>query len=210
MNRFLRILLAGVALLLLAGFIALVVFNGTYYGRERVRRIALDALRDMVKGEVVVDRIDGNLLDRFDLVGVAIVDESERPFLIADRIRARVAIAPLLTRRIVITSIELDRPVVTLSQAPDRTWNYERIFESGGSTGEVKLGFGSWVDLHGITINDGTLIVHQPFSSDEPLTKDTRLRVVRDSTGLRQTMEFREIDAHVPRLVWADPDSAAV
>src|SRR5688572_26541678 len=223
MTRFVRILLGSVALLRLAAFIALVVCNGTYFGRERVRRLALDALRDMVNGEVIVGRIDGNLLDRFDLVDVAIVDESERTFLTADRIRARVAIAPLLTRRIVITSIELDRPVVTLSRTPDGTWNYERIFESGEESTEIKLGFGSWVDLHGITIRDGTLIVHQPFPGDELLTKqvrsraelaamakDTRLRVEPDGSGLRQTMEFREINARVPRLVWADPDSAAM
>ena len=224
MTRALRIVLGSIALLLLVAFVALVVVNGTYFGRERVRTMALDALRDMVHGEVMVGRIDGNLLDRFTLVDVSITDEDQRPLLVADSIRVRVAIAPLLWKRIVITSIELDRPVVTLSRTPGGDWNYKRILESGDSLPkEVKLGFGSWVDLHGITIRNGTLFVHQPFPGDEPVTRavrdsavvaamarDTRLRVERAGNGLRQTMEFHDINAIIPRLVWADPDSDAV
>ncbi len=224
MTRTLRIILAGIASLMLFAFVALVVLNGTYYGRERVRRLALDAVRDLVHGEVVVGRIDGNLLDRFDLIDVAITDADEQPFLTADRIRARVALAPLLSRRIIITSIEFERPVVTLSRPPGGEWNYKRIFERSDTvTQEVRFGWGSWVDLHGITIRDGTLFIHQPFPSDEPVTRTvrdgvtrddlirhTRLRVEPAGSGLRQSMEFRDINARVPRLVWADPDSAAV
>ena len=57
-----------VAVLLVLLLVGLVIINGTYFGRERVRVLALDALRGAVNGEVVVGRIDGNLLDRFDLV----------------------------------------------------------------------------------------------------------------------------------------------
>ena len=224
MTRIARILLAGIAAVLVLLFAALVVLNGTYYGRERVRRYALDALRNMVHGEVVIGRIDGNLLDYFDLVDVSITDEDEQPFLVADRIRARLALAPLLARRLVITSIELFNPTVTLSKDPGAEWNYKRIFASGDTVQkEIKLGFGSWIDLHGITVHNGTLFVHQPFPTDEPLRKavrdsimaaamagDTRFRVERDESGLRQTMEFHEINARIPRLVAADPDSTAV
>ena len=226
MKRALRIVLGSIALLLLVAVVALVVVNGTYFGRERFRTFALDALRDMVHGEIMVGRIDGNLLEQFTLVDVTITDRDGQSLLVADSIRARVAIAPLLWRRVVITSIELDRPVITLSRTPGGDWNYKRIFESGDSLPqEVKLGFGSWVDLHGLTIRNGTLFVHQPFPGDEPVTRtvrdsavvaalarDTRLRVERDGEGhgLRQTMEFRDINARIPRLVWADPDSNAV
>ena len=170
MTRAFRIALVSITLLLLGAFVALVVVNGTYFGRERVRTMALDAVRDMVNGEIMVGRIDGNLLDRFVLVDVSITDEHERPFLTADSIRLRVAIAPLIQKRIVITSIELHRPIVTLSRTPGGDWNYKMIFEGDDTLPEAPgLGFGSWVDLHGITIHNGTLFVQQPFPSDEPL-----------------------------------------
>jgi translocation and assembly module TamB len=223
MSRFVRVLLALVAAFLILVIIGVVVLNGTYYGRERVRRLALDALRTMVHGEVIVGRIDGNLLDRFDLIDVSILDEDGQPFLIAERVRARLAFAPLLSKRIIVRSLELDRPVVTLNKVAGGRWNYQRIFASGDTVAsEVKLGFGSWIDLHGITIRNGTLIVHQPYPGDEAvrktvgdsaaraLARETRLRVERVGTSLRQTMEFRDINARIPRLVASDPDSTAV
>ena len=141
MSRFTKSSLFAVAALLLLMIIGVVVLNGTYYGRERVRRLALDAMRDIVKGELIVGRIDGNLLDRFDLVDVSILDEDGQPFLIADRVRARVAFGPLLSRRIIVRSLELERPVVTLSRTPGGRWNYQRIFATGDTvTGEVSAG----------------------------------------------------------------------
>jgi translocation and assembly module TamB len=223
MSRFAKSSLLAVAALLLLIVIGVVVLNGTYYGRERVRRLALDAMRDIVKGELIVGRIDGNLLDRFDLVDVSILDEDGQPFLIADRVRARVAFGPLLSRRIIVRSLELERPVVTLSRTPGGSWNYQRIFATGDTaSGEVSTGFGSWVDLRGITIRNGTLLVHQPFPGDEAvrqtvgdsaaraLARETRLRVERVGSTLRQTMEFRDINARIPRLVAAHPDSTAI
>lgn len=223
MPRVARMVLAALAAFLVIAVVAVVVLNGTYYGRERVRRLALDALRDIVQGEVIVGRIDGNLLDRFDLIDVSILDQDGQPFLIADRVRARVAFAPLLSRRIIVRSLELDRPVVTLSRATGGSWNYQRIFGSGDTvTNQVKLGWGSWIDLHGITIRNGTLFVHQPYPGDEAvrqtvgdsaaraLARESRLRVERVGSTLRQTMEFRDINARIPRLVASHPDSTAV
>ena len=222
--RIIRVLLGSIAALLVLFLVGLVIMNGTYFGRERVRILALDAIRGAVNGEVIVGRIDGNLLDRFDLVDVSITDAEGRPFLIAERIRARVAIAPLLSKRIVIRSIELERPTVTLSKTAGGDWNYERLFESGDTLPKtVKIGFGSWIDLHGLTIRNGTVFVDQPYPADEAvsrlvgdsaisatLSRKTRLRVERVGSSLRQTMEFREINARIPRLVAVHPDSDAV
>lgn len=224
MARITRILLGSVAVLLLLVLVGIVVLNGTYYGRERVRRLALDAVRGLVNGEVTVGRIDGNLLDRFDLVDVSITDKDGRPFLTADRIRARIALAPLLSRRIIVRALDLERPVVTVSRTPGGTWNYKRIFDSRDtSSTRVRLGFGSWVDLHGITIRNGTLFVHKPYPTDEvvsrevrdsafasALARDSRLRIERVGSELRQTMEFRDVNARIPRLVWTHPDSGAI
>ena len=223
MKRTLSLVSAGIAVLLVIVLVGGIILNGTYYGRERVRRFALDAIRGIVNGDVMVGRIDGNLLDRFDLVDVSITDKEGRPFLVADRIRARLSLSALLSRRIIIRSVELDRPVVTVSKVPGGDWNYEEIFETTDTLPrDTPTGFGSWVDLHGVTIRDGTLIVHQPYVGDEPVTRtvgdststafagETRLRVERVGYGLRQTMEFRDIDARIPRLVWAHPDSSAI
>src|SRR5688500_20215139 len=99
MSRFAKSSLLAVAALLLLIVIGEVVLNGTYYGRERVRRLALVAMRVIVKGELIGGRLDGNLLDRFDLVDVAILGDDGQTCLIADRVRARVAFGPFPYRR---------------------------------------------------------------------------------------------------------------
>ena len=222
MTRITRIVLGAVAVLLLLVLVGVVVLNGTYYGRERVRRLALDAIRDLVNGEVTVGRIDGNLLDRFDLVDVSITDKEGRPFLTAERIRARIALSPLLSKRIIVRSLDIQRPIVTVSRSPGGSWNYERIFDPG-DTASSRVRLGSWVDLHGITIRNGTVFVHRPYPTDEvisrevrdsafasALARDSRLRIERVGSEVRQTMEFREINAAIPRLVWTHPDSGAL
>lgn len=225
MRHALRIVALGLAVLVVLVVVGLIVLNGTYYGRERLRRLALDAVRDLVHGELIVDRIDGNLLDQFDLVNVSISDEAGEPFLVADRIRARLALAPLLSRRIVVQSLELERPVVTLAKAPGGPWNYQRIFPATDPVDTTAArGFGSWVDLRDVVIRDGTLLIHQPFpgddavrrqvladaATDSALVQETRLRVERMNGSLRQVMEFRDINARIPRLVAAHPDSTAI
>ncbi|HEX6313494.1 MAG TPA: translocation/assembly module TamB domain-containing protein [Gemmatimonadaceae bacterium] len=223
MPRSVRIILLGIAALVLLVVVGAVVLTGTYFGRERVRRFALDAVRSMVDGEVIVGRIDGNLLDRFDLIDVSILDEDGQPFLIADRLSARVALSPLLSRRIVVRSLHLENPVVTLSRGPAGRWNYMRIFRLGDTvTVEGAPGFGAWVDLHDITVSNGTLLVRQPYPADEEvrrtvgdsaamaLARETRVRVERVGGSLQQVMEFRDIDTRIPRLVAAHPDSTAI
>lgn len=223
MSRISRLLLAGVAVLLSVVIVGVIVLNGTYYGRERVRRLALDAVQDIVHGEVIVGRIDGNLLDRFDLIDVSILDEDGQPFLVADRVRARVALSPLFSKRIIVRSLEFERPVVTMTREAGGPWNYQRIFASGDTLApKAPPGFGSWVDLRGITIRNGTLIVHQPYPTDEEvrrtvgdstasaLARESRLRVERVGGSLRQTMEFRDINARIPRLLASHPDSTAI
>lgn len=224
MRRVFRVLLAAIAVTLVVAFAALIVFTGSDFGRERVRQVGLDLVRGALNGEIDVERVEGNLLDRFALVDVRIADEQGRPFLTAERVSARVAIAPLLSRRILITELHFVDPVITMSKLPDGTWNYTHIFPTADTAQkDTTLGFGSWVELQEITLQNGTLIVHQPFPTDEAMSQatrdsaiaaalagDTRLRVERVGSGLRQRMDFREINARIPRLVVAHPDSEAI
>jgi hypothetical protein len=64
MNRVTILLLRSIAFDLLLVLVGVVVLNGTYYGRERVRRPRRGARHG--EWRLMVGRIDGNLLDRFD------------------------------------------------------------------------------------------------------------------------------------------------
>jgi translocation and assembly module TamB len=224
MRRAITILLVFVAVLLLLVDAAVVVFTHSSLGRDRARSIVLGLLRDKVKGEVRIGRIEGNLADRFSLVNVSISDQPGQPFFTADRIDARMAIRSLVSKRIVFTDLALIRPVVRLVKDTSGTWNWRRIFPVGRQPMvDTTLGFGSWVTLENVRVSGGTLIVRQPWEPDPALkgaardsavavalNPKSRTRVEPVAGGYVKTIDFRSIDGHVPAVVLAHPDSSAI
>lgn len=216
MLRVLKIGLGIIATLLILVVVAVLILAGTDYGRGRARAIALDALRDAVKGEVEVGRIEGNLLTRFSLVDVQLNDEQGRPFLSAERVVGRIALGPLLSQQVVIPELRLVRPVVHLVKSTDGEWNFSRIFATTDTAPtDTTIGWGDFIDLRDIAIENGRLVVRQPWPSQEPgaggdSAAEARWRIERGPEGVQQVMEFRSIDGQMPRFVIAHPDSSVM
>ncbi|HSJ64697.1 MAG TPA: translocation/assembly module TamB domain-containing protein [Gemmatimonadaceae bacterium] len=218
------LLIAGAIVLALAGLAALTLFvvTGTDFGRERVRRFAVDALNNAVNGTVRIGAIGGNLLGGATLHDVSIVDSAGAPFLSVERVDVRYSLRDLLEKRIYLDDLTLVRPVVVLDRPSDGDWNYERIFESDTSTvPDSTLGFGDWIAFTDVRLIGGHLTVRMPWEPDdglapaardsaiaEALGGDGRAMVVRTENGLQQVMEFQSVNATLPRLRIADPDSS--
>ena len=139
--RILKYVVAGAV-----GLVLLLATTGTLLlvtdmGRERALRIAVPKLRGLVHGRVRVDRLEGNLLGDFSLVGLAITDSAGLPFVEADCLSARLAVWSLFSNRIVVTRATLTRPRLHLEQGANGQWNYERLFPRSvpGTGGESQL-----------------------------------------------------------------------
>ena len=91
---------AGVVGLVVLALLAVLVLTNTDWGRERVRRIAVNALNDLAHGTVRIGRIDGNLLEGLTAVDVSITDSTGAPLVTADSLQARFSIRGLLAKRI--------------------------------------------------------------------------------------------------------------
>jgi autotransporter translocation and assembly factor TamB len=83
LQRLARLLVVLLAVVTLA-LIAVWVVTNTRYGRERVRRFALNSLSGSTHGIVGIGAIRGNLLSGATISGISITDSSGRPFLKAD------------------------------------------------------------------------------------------------------------------------------
>lgn len=231
MSRTLKISLVALGLvvtLLLVAAGAVVVLTSTEFGRERARRIAIGLLREKIRGGVFVGRIDGNLLGHFSMFDVRVGGDSARgepPFLVAKRVSAQLGVRDLFSKKVLITDLEVDSPVIRLIKRPGEEWNASRLLIKNDSTPPDSVpGFGSWVELQNVRLADGTMIVQQPWKPDPGLSGasrdsaqrvalagEMRARVDRPPWGgLRQTMDFNDIQGRFPTIIVADPDSSVI
>jgi hypothetical protein len=222
-QRVLRVVafsLLGVAALL---SVALFVFTQTDWGREQVRRVVVQQVRRSTDGEIEVARLEGNLLRRFRFVGVTIRDEQRRPFVAADTIVTAYSLRSLVRRRIALRDVRLVNAGVVLDQPPGEDWNYVRIFRLEPRPEEpLRPGWGAWIRLERVTILNGRITVRSEWQPDaespaerermvtKALSEDSRTNIVRVPGGFQNVLDFRDLNARLPLVRLADPESDAL
>ena len=223
MRTALRIVLIAIAAILALVFLGVMTLTNTNWGRERVRRFTLDALGGSAHGIVHLGAIRGNLLEEVILVDFSITDSAGRPFVSIGRARAQYNISDLLHKRLDLSSLALEQPVIVLSKLPgtDSLWNFQRIFPPTG-TADTSRGFGSWISADNVRLTDGQITVRLPWKPSDTLTVaqrdsairvalagETRAHVVEVPSGYQSVMDFQKIQAALPHARLADPDSGS-
>lgn len=210
-----------IAVLIIAGA-GLLVVTRTDFGRERVRRMVVSTLQGQVNGIVRIGKVSGNLLDGITLHEVSITDSTGAPLIVAERISAKYRPLDFANQRIDLWDVVLVRPLIVIDRQPgEKKWNYQKLFP-GDTTTKVDTGpgWGSWLAFRNVTIVEGRMVVRTPWepsdelaperrvqASENALAGGTRSHVIRASNGgLQKEMEFRELNARLPRVRLADPD----
>jgi translocation and assembly module TamB len=221
MRTALKVILIVIAVILGAVFIGVMTLTNTNWGRERVRRIALGALGGSVHGIVHLGAIRGNLLNEIILEDFVITDSAGRPFVSIQRARAQYDVADFLRTRIDLTSLALEQPAIVLSKlpGPDSLWNFQRIFPPSGKSATTR-GFGSWISMRNVRLTNGHITVRLPWSPSDTLAPaqrdsairvalagETRAHVIEVPHGYQSVMDFQKIQAALPRIRLADPDT---
>ena len=204
------------------GALALYVYSGTDWGRERMRRIAQDFLqRQATGGRVRIGKITGNLLTGMTVHDFVITDTVGKPFIAVKRITGEYTIADFLHRRVWATNVTLEQPVLVLDRPPTGVWNYKAIFPRDSAQKTSHEGRVSWLDQMRFTngrIIDGTVIVRSPWSPSKRLSKqaadsavraalsgDSRLLVEAAPGGYQKITQLRKLNAIVPLLRLSEP-----
>ena len=212
------ITIAAIALLVVRAILGL---TNTDFGRERVRRIAVSAMNKSIHGATRIGRIDGDLLRGVTLRDVSITDSAGGPFFASPLVQARYTIRNFLSKHIVINALGVDQPKVVLDKKPGAEWNFTTLFASADTTKKATTpGFGSWITLRNVRLTDGHVLVRMPWTPDDSLPKAARDSVVRETLagsarqkviavpgGYQSVMEFSSLQAALPRVRIADPDS---
>lgn len=210
-------LLLLVALVVLGGVLAI---TQTDFGRRRVRQVASDALRVALhgRGTIYIGTLGGNLLTGLTIDSVMIRDAEDSLFIASGPVRLHYDPRDLIDKRIRVSSIELERPVIHLRRHADRQWNFDRIFPSGAKKPRTQqLRWGDYVVLDGVEITDGTLVVTEIWNDADSLRgarrdsvvraalRDTTHEIRRSKEGLTQTRRFTHLHLRAPHVALADP-----
>lgn len=219
-GRVLRIVGAAIVVLIVLAVIAVLVITQTDFGHERVRRLAVQGLDDLTNGIAHIGKVSGNLLSGATITDFTLTDTAGRPFVSVDTVKARYSLRDFFSQKIILTGVTLVDPVVVLDKPPGGTWNWDRILFPPKPPHPPSLGWGSWITLHDVTIVDGTVIARSPWHPNDTLSGaardsvihavlsgDTRLRVAQVPGGYQKVMRFDSLDAHLPYVRLADPDS---
>jgi len=198
--------LIGLAFLTAAG--ALLLLSQTVVGRTVVATQVERLLADVVNGEVRVGPIlGGNMLTRAHLAHFEILEPDGTPFVSLDSVRVSYNPLGFLIGTYRFGSVTAERAHVSLLQASDGTWNFDRLFgddpaeetpvpepaepDSARGPGRTK------VLLTDLVIRRGSLLVTTPWAAD-------RTGADRDSLvaqGLRGEKLWRVVRAGPDRWV---------
>ena len=218
--KILQITAVFLAALIAIAFVTVLVLSSSDWGRERVRRYALQQVQGTVHGRVTIGRITGNLLTGATIESFAISDSVGQPFVAAERVTARYGILQLVSRKIDLHSVQLVRPIIVVDRPPGGKWNYQRIFPPSDTTKSRQVrskGF-PWIVLHDLTLLDARLIMRTPWHPDTTLSRAAqdssirealggkkRIMVVPAANGFQKVVELKELTARAPLLRITQP-----
>lgn len=212
--------LALVALGVVAGLVVLFVTQ-TDFGRDRVRDALLSRVKSSVNGRMYVGRIRGGLFGGVVIDSIEIRDRQDSLLLASGPITVEYDPRDLLDKRILLTRLELTRPVFHARRHENDEWNFRRVFSRGGRKGPrgVDRNFGDFIVADSVTVRDGTFILTMPWHAPDTLRgaqRDSAIRAALDSDsrevrrtkeGYARTWRWTGIDGVSPYLRIADPDS---
>ena len=224
MSRRLRIAIASAVILLGLLVIAGLSFVGvthTGFGQERVRRMVASMLAGSVKGKVHIGRIHGGFFNGVMIDSLEIRDEEDSLFVASGPIRLQYDARDIFDRRILLTYLEAQRPVVHLRQHENGDWNFRRIFPPGRNDDpRSQGGFGQYIVIDSSDLHSATLVLTLPWHPDPALRgakrdsaiayelsrKDLEIRRTRE--GFARTWRWTNGDASLGYARISDPDSA--
>src|SRR5579859_7432942 len=149
MTRRLRIVLASAILLVGLGVIVILSFVGvthTGFGQERVRRMMATMLEGRVKGKVYLGRMSGGFFNGVTIDSLEIRDDEDSVFFASGPVRVAYDARDLFDRRILLSFLSAEHPVVHLRQHANGDWNWRRIFPASVEKQKRnERGFGEYV-----------------------------------------------------------------
>lgn len=217
-------LVSGLSLVVLGLVIGLVVvlITQTPYGRDKVRDVLAARIRPAVHGRMYIGDIEGGLLGGVTIDSLEIRDADDSLLVASGPIKIDYDPRDLVDKRVLLSRVELTRPIFYARRHENGDWNFRRVFPGDGqkrSPISADRGFGDYIVANSVTIKDGSFILTMPWHPDDDLRgvrRDSAVRhaldaadhdVNRTAEGFAKTWRWTGINAESPYVRIADPDS---
>ncbi len=216
---------AAVLLSLLALVVASVVaLTQTERGLNLMLRVAMPAVRQLVPGTLYVGMVHGNLFTDITIDTLDFKAPDGTPFISSGPIRFTYDPRDLLDSRIVVKSLEVTRPNVTLVDYGNDDWNLWRAIgrKKTPSLRPKTTRLGQYIVIDTTTIRELNFVAKLPWFPNDTLRGRVRDSVVNEHLT-RLTDEFRREDGRMVKVMRfvrgnlnlgrariADPDSAGL
>lgn len=223
MTRRLRIVIASAVVLIGLGLIVVLSFVGithTGFGQERVRSMVGTMLEGQVKGKVYIGRMSGGFFNGVTIDSLEIRDDEDSVFFASGPIRVEYDPRDLFDRRILLSYLEAQHPVVHLRQHENGEWNWRRIFPASVEQQKrIERGFGHYIVVDSSVIHDASFILTLPWHPSDTLRGaklDSAIRyelnrpdleIRRTREGFARTRRWTQADANFGFARIADPDT---
>ena len=204
----------------LLAFLAVVSVTKTEYGREQIRRIVETGLKGRIVGSLYIGEIRGGFFTDIVIDSLEIRDADDSLFVATGPISIDYDPRDILDKRILLSRVVVERPVVHITQFENGDWNWKQVFPRGAPRPKSpERNFGDFIVARNVTVRDGAFRLRLPWHPADSLSgarrdsavahnmerEDAEIRRVRD--GLSRTYHWTDIDAKSGYVRLADPDS---
>ncbi|MDP9201155.1 MAG: translocation/assembly module TamB domain-containing protein [Gemmatimonadota bacterium] len=223
MTRRLRIVIASAVVLVGLGLIAILSIVGvthTGFGQERVRRMVGTMLEGRAKGKVYIGHMSGGFFNGVTIDSVEIRDDEDSVFFASGPIRVKYDARDLFDRRILLSHLDAQHPVVHLRQHQNGEWNWRRIFPASVEKEKRnERGFGQYIAVDSSEIHDASFTLTLPWHPPDTLRGaklDSAIRyelqrpdheIRRTREGFARTWRWSQAQASLGFARIADPDT---
>ena len=212
--------LLSIVALIVGGVAAL---TQTDRGRAAIMRVVVPAISAAIPGKIYVGKVSGTLFTDITIDSIDIRSADGTPFLSSGPIRANYDPRDLLDRRIVIKSLEVTRPSITMIDYGNDDWNWKRALRRTGIlSSKSRSRFGEYIVIDTTTIRELTFTARLPWVLSDTLKgakRDSALafnltrldgEVRRDGNRFVRVYRFVRGGLTLGRSRFADPDSAGM
>lgn len=168
-------------------------------GRETIRRLAEAQLARLVRGNVHIGTLSGSFLTDLRVDSLRIADVDDSVFVATGPVRVTFDPRDLADGRIILRTVEIERPFVVARREIDGPWTHQKLFPRSrvGQTLRRRSAFGAVFILEQAQVRNGEFALLLPWAPDSA-PADVRTRAWR----------WQNIALDVPRARLAYPDSA--
>jgi hypothetical protein len=223
MTRRLRIVIGSA--IILVGLLVIVVLSfvgvtHTGFGQNRVRSMVSTMLQGKVKGKVYLGHMSGGFFNGVTIDSVEIRDDEDSVFFASGPITVEYDPRDLFDRRILLSYLQVVRPVVHLRQHANGDWNWRRIFPASVEKQQRnERGFGQYIAVDSSVIDNATFTLTLPWHPSDTLRgakldSAVRYELKRPDHEIRRTREgfarswrWTQANARLGFARIADPDT---